>query len=92
MSLAAVFGAAILLTTGVSLERPTPPRRNVQRRLAGEGGSDDGDMVKLINQCNPANGYLDACGHSGRGGYGVETSRKPNRDGGSGTWQIVLST
>ena len=48
-----------------------------------------GDMVKLINQYNPANGYLDTFGHSGRGGYGVETSPNPDRDGGSGTWQVV---
>ena len=50
-----------------------------------------GDMIKLINQYNARNGYLDTCGHSERGDYGVETSPKPDRDGGSGTWQIVLS-
>ena len=49
-----------------------------------------GDMIKLINQYNAKNGYLDTFGHSGRGGYGVETSPSPDRDGGSGTWQIVL--
>ena len=45
-----------------------------------------GDMIKLINQYNARKGYLDTCNHSGRGGYGVETSPNPDRDGGSGTW------
>ena len=42
-------------------------------------------MIKLVNQYNAANGYLDTLGHSGYGWYGVETSPNPNRDGGSGT-------
>jgi len=47
-----------------------------------------GDKVKLINQYNPSKGYLDMCGHS-NDGFGVSTSPSPNRDGGSGTWQVV---
>eukprot|EP00964_Phaeocystis_antarctica_P152768 scaffold120796_cov60-Phaeocystis_antarctica.AAC.2 len=49
-----------------------------------------GDMIKLVNQYDPAKGYLDTCNHNGTNtGFGVETSSNPNRDGGSGTWQIV---
>ena len=59
-----------------------------------------GDMVKFINHYNPKNGYLDTCGYSpntgsGSGGldgcYAVHTHPNPNRDGGSGTWQVVKS-
>merc|ERR1740133_491535 len=46
-------------------------------------------MIKLVNQYDPAKGYLDTCNHNGTNtGFGVETSSNPNRDGGSGTWQI----
>ena len=52
-----------------------------------------GDMIKLVNQYDPAKGYLDTCNHnSDRTGFGVQTSSNPTRhptpDGGSGTWQI----
>ena len=60
-----------------------------------------GDKIKLVNQYTsgtavPNAGYLDSYGNLGiLGGaqaYGVQTSAKPNRDGGSGTWQVVPSS
>ena len=50
-------------------------------------------MIKLVNQLDhydPPKGYLDTCNHNDTNtGFGVQTSSNPNRDGGSGTWQIV---
>lgn len=54
-----------------------------------------GDQLNVINQYNAANGYLDTAGGKnadGDGvldGFGVRTSNTPNRDHGSGTWEIV---
>jgi len=47
------------------------------------------DCLHLVNQYDPANGYLGTRNHSGRGGYGVETTNTGNRDNHSGTWQIT---
>ena len=46
-------------------------------------------MIKLVNQYDAAKGYLDTCHFNDTGWFGVQTSSDPNRDGGSGTWQIV---
>ena len=48
----------------------------------------NGDKIHLINQYKKKS-YLDTCGNS-NGKYGVQTSTSPNRDTGSGTWEIVL--
>ena len=52
-------------------------------------------MIKLVNQLDhydPPKGYLDTCNHNDTNtGFGVQTSSNPNRDGGSGTWQIIRS-
>ena len=52
-------------------------------------------MIKLVNQLDhydPPKGYLDTCNHNDTNtGFGVQTSSDPNRDGGSGTWQIIRS-
>ena len=48
----------------------------------------NGDKIHLINQYKKKS-YLDTCGGS-NGKYGVQTSTSPNRDTGSGTWEIVL--
>jgi len=56
----------------------------------GSGPVMYGDKIKLINQYNPAKGYLDTFGIvNDDTGYGVVTSSNPNRDGGSGTWQLI---
>ena len=49
----------------------------------------NGDKIHLINQYFIGKSYLDTCGNS-NGNYGVQTSTSPNRDTGSGTWEIVL--
>ena len=56
----------------------------------------NGDKVQLRNQFDEARGWLDAWGHTERGGYDVETSQDDHREvsetpraGGTGTWQIV---
>ena len=46
-----------------------------------------GDKIQLINQHGKKNSYLDTCGGS-NGNYGLQTSTSPNRDSGSGTWEI----
>ena len=56
------------------------------------GGVRSGDLVHLINQYNPAKGYLDTYGHTGCGGFGVETTSTKDRDNGSGTWRIITAT
>ena len=45
-----------------------------------------GDKIQLINQYGRKS-YLDTCGGS-IGNYGLQTSLSPNRDRGSGTWEI----
>ena len=45
-----------------------------------------GDKIQLINQYGTKS-YLDTCGGS-RGNFRLQTSKSPNRDSGSGTWQI----
>ena len=45
-----------------------------------------GDKILLRNQYGTKS-YLDTCGGS-RGNYRLQTSKSPNRDSGSGTWQI----
>ena len=44
------------------------------------------DKIQLINIAGTKS-YLDTCGGS-KGIYGVQTSTSPNRDSGSGTWEI----
>ena len=65
---------------------------------SGSGPVSYGDKIKLVNQYTdetavPNAGYLDSYGNLGiLGGaraFGVQTSAKPNRDGGTGTWQVV---
>ena len=55
-----------------------------------------GDLVYLINQATGKQTYLDTLGrpHSGRDGYGVETTPNLERDQKytSSTWQIVSKT
>ena len=64
----------------------------VQNDLSGKDSIvRNGDLVKLVNQFDKGRGYLDTWGQTERGGYDVETSPEPNREGGSGTWQIVVS-
>ena len=49
-------------------------------------------MIKLVNQYDAAKVYLDmCCFNDTNDGFGVRTSSDPNRDGGSGTWQIIRS-
>ena len=60
-----------------------------------------GDKIKLVNQYNkktdldavPNAGYLDSYGNlgilDGARAFGVQTSAKPDRDSGSGTWQLI---
>ena len=49
-----------------------------------------GDKIHLLNQYGTKS-YLDACGGSTCSGqYFVQTSTSPNRDSGTGTWEIVL--
>ena len=52
-----------------------------------------GDKIQLINQYGTKS-YLDTCGHSSCSGgtYSVQTSTSPNRDSGSGTWEIKSAT
>ena len=45
-----------------------------------------GDKILLRNQYGTKS-YLDTCGGS-KGNYGLQTSKSPNRDSGSGTWEI----
>ena len=45
-----------------------------------------GDKILLRNQYGTKS-YLDTCGGS-RGNFRLQTSKSPNRDSGSGTWQI----
>eukprot|EP00964_Phaeocystis_antarctica_P111109 scaffold75402_cov68-Phaeocystis_antarctica.AAC.5 len=55
----------------------------------GSGLVNYGDKIKLVNQFG-AKGYLDTYGDNGTNtGFGVQTTSSPNRDGASGTWQIV---
>ena len=50
----------------------------------------NGDKVHLINQYGTKS-YLDTCGSTFCSGkYALQTSTSPNRDSGSGTWEIVL--
>ena len=44
-----------------------------------------GDKIQLISYKYES--YLDTCGGS-KGNYGLQTSTSPNRDSGSGTWEI----
>jgi hypothetical protein len=59
----------------------------------GTGPVPYSEMLKLVNQFNPANGYLDVNGLHEGGGFDVVTSNQPNRDtsqgSGSGTWLFV---
>ena len=51
-----------------------------------------GDQIQLINQYGTKS-YLDTCGGSDcNGKYSVQTSTSPNRDRGSGTWEIKSAT
>ena len=53
------------------------------------GGSiKNGDKIHLINQFERKS-YLDTYVGS-KGKYELQTSTSPNRDSGSGTWEIVL--
>ena len=45
-----------------------------------------GDKIQLINQYGRKS-YLDTCGGYD-GNYGLQTSLSPNRQSGSGTWEI----
>ena len=45
-----------------------------------------GDKIQLINQYGRKS-YLDTCGGY-NGNYGLQTSLSPNRQSGSGTWEI----
>ena len=60
-----------------------------------------GDKIKLVNQYTdktavPNAGYLDSYKNLGiiddARAFGVQTSAKPNRDNGSGTWQLIAAT
>ena len=70
----------------------------VRDDLTSSGPVKYGDKIKLVNQYTdetavPNAGYLDSYGNLGIVGgaqaFGVQTSAKPNRDGGTGTWEIV---
>merc|ERR1711971_951400 len=55
-----------------------------------------GDKVHLLNQYvgQGTKSYLDACGWSGcsSGVWAVQANTSPNRDSGTGTWEIVSAT
>ena len=54
-------------------------------------GINYGNTLQLVNQYNPAKGYLDSCGHNSTStGYGVQTSSNPDRGPGTGTWQLMF--
>ena len=83
-----------------NLQTSTNPNRDVgsgtwQIKLVnGDGGPIRyGDKIYLLNQYGKRS-YLDTCGSStcepsSNGVYNLQTSISPNRDVGSGTWEII---
>ena len=57
--------------------------------LTGEQPINSLAKIHLLNQYGTKS-YLDACGYSTCSGqYAIQTSTSPDRDSGTGTWQII---